>query len=346
VSTSDKNQAQLSINESSLHPIEGAMLSHWKIAPGDIFLKTPSGKHLRLKRAGDILEEAWKKKFGTTANLLWKPLINITAVENLKDLYQKWNLAEEPQEVDAQREEFISSLRSGMGPDGKMCMLDWAFTCYSLFPLEENIIQEFQAQHVVLYRRGLMVSSLAVLISIASGYEDPQFLKDIYLTGWLLDVGLLSEDFSYWVALACQAEKFSPGAGVILLKNKNAGSAEIELFLQHPRNGYNRVKEVFKSHYTFPELINSILHHHEKADGTGFPEGMTFSVMSDWQSLFVLADSMVDYQEEILENDLAQSFRELWDFYQTKQIENLPVKVVLSKIKIWFGISSRLEVAA
>lgn len=346
MSTSTENQSQLSINESSLHPIEGEMLSQWKIAPGDIFLKTHAGKTLRLKRAGDVLEESWKKKFVASSNLLWKPLINLVAVENLKELFYQWDQALEPEEIESKREQFISSLRLGLRPNGGLCMLDWAFACYSLFSVDQKIIEEFQASHVVLYRRGLMVSSLAVLVSIASGYEDPQFLKDIYLTGWLLDIGLLSPHFSYWVALACQAEKFSPGAGDLLLKEKNARKEEVDLFLEHPRIGYDRVREQFEAQYDFPELITSILHHHEKADGTGFPEGMTFSVLSDWQTLMVLADNMVDYQEEVLEKDLSQSFGHLWARYQAKPVENLPVKGILAKIKLWFRIPKAVEVAA
>lgn len=328
------------------HPLPGDVLARWKIAPGDVYLKTESGRSLRLKRAGDFLEESWKAKFVTSPNLLWTPAIDLKRVQELVQLYRAWAQALDPDEILQKRESFIVALRAGLRPEGGLSLLDLAFVCYTLFPVDASLIAEYQAKHVVLYRRGLLVSALAVLMAVALGYEEPTFLRDVYHTGWLLDLGLSSDEFSYWVALACQAEKHRPGAGDQLLKDRNASDQELRLFLEHPRFGFDRARTLVEKKFAFPELLTSILHHHEKSDGTGFPEGMTFSVLADWETLMVLADSMVDYREEMLEEDLRSSFGHLWSRYFANPVEGLPVQGIMLKIKAWFQVQKVPEAVA
>lgn len=346
MSISKTTHPKTSAPEVRTHPLAGDVLARWKLAPGDIFLKTERGRSLRLKRAGDFLDDAWKAKFAASTQLHWAPAIDLKRVQELVQLYRAWASALDPDQVLAAREQFTDALRAGLRPEGGLCLLDLAFVCYTLFPVDSSLIAEYQAKHVVLYRRGLLVSALAVLMGVALGYEDPAFLKDVYHTGWLLDVGLATDEFSYWVALACQAEKHRPGAGDQLLKDRGASERELLLFLDHPRLGFERARAQAEAKFAFPELLTSILHHHEKADGTGFPEALTFSVLADWETLMVLADSMVDYREEVLEEDLRASFGHLWGRYSANPVEGLPVHGIMRKIKAWFQAPRSPEVAA
>lgn len=317
--------------------LSGEDCSQWKIALGDIYLQTAAGKLIRLKRAGDCLEESWRNRFKDSVQLLYRPVMQIEKITELKNIFQKWNEADDPVDVETYRESFVSGVRQSLRPEGAMKIIEWCFLCHDLFKPQENLIEEFQNKHVVLYRRGMMVSSMAVLLAIGCGYQDPVFLRDIYHTGWWLDAGLIHEDFSYWVALACQAERNRPGAGDQLLEENATSEKEKELFLQHPRYSFNRAQETVAGEFTYPDLLMSILRHHEKSDGTGFPEAMTLSVLSDWETLVMLADNLVDYREEVLEAHYQSGLGLLWAEFKHRPISGLPVERVVRQLKAWFA---------
>lgn len=330
-----------------LTPLDGEELSRWELAPGDIFIISPAGKILRLKRAGDVLEPKWREHYSHSHQLRLLPLVNADRVRSLTEFYQTWERAQDPAEAELAADAFVDAVKSGMSKDGGLAMLDWAMTCHGLFEPDMKLIEEFQAQHVVLYRRGLLVSSLSVLFSLACGYRDPLFLREIYQAAWYLDAGLIDESFTYWVALACQAERMKPGEGGKFLIAQAASEKEHALFFTHPRRSYERAQTELQARLTFGELLLSVLHHHEKSDGSGFPEKSCLSVLSDWEALMVLADSLVDYREEILEKNLRQGWQELWSVFLARPVQALPIQSVVAKLTHWArGASPQQESAA
>ena len=162
-----------------LAPLSGEELSRWELAPGDIFLRTRAGKVLRLKRAGDVLEPAWRKRFVNSHALLWKSMVQTQRVAELVELFKTWEQTADPVDAEVAREKFFASVRDGLRPEGGLTLIDWAFTCHALFKPNAQLVEEFQNKHVVLYRRGLLVSALAVLLTMSCGYNDTHFLQDI-----------------------------------------------------------------------------------------------------------------------------------------------------------------------
>ncbi len=323
-----------------LTPLSGDELSRWELAPGDIFILSPTQKVLRLKRAGDILEPAWCEHYAQSHQLRILPLVNMDRVQALCELYNIWVEAVDPEDAETGALNFMSAVKSGMGHAGGLTMLDWAFTCHKLFKPNAQLVEEFQSQHVVLYRRGLLVSSLSILFSMACGYRDPLFLQEMYQVAWQLDSGLIDDSFTYWVALACQAERIRPGEGGKFLIARGASEAEHALFFTHPRRSYERARSELEGSLTFPELLLGVLHHHEKSDGSGFPEKSCMSVLSDWETLVVLADSLVDYREDILEKNLRQGWKDLWTVYLAQPVRGLPVHRVVEKLVSWASVAS------
>jgi hypothetical protein len=179
-----------------------------------------------------------------------------------------------------------------------------------------------------------------VLFSLACGYRDPLFLREIYQAAWYLDAGLIDESFTYWVALACQAERMRPGEGGKFLIAQAASEKEHALFFTHPRRSYERAQNELLARLSFGELLLSVLHHHEKSDGSGFPEKSCLSVLSDWEALMVLADSLVDYREEILEKNLRQGWQELWNVFLARPVDGLPIQSVVGKLSLWARVAS------
>lgn len=320
----------------NLKPLEGKELASWKLAPGDIYYQTPATKKLlKLKRAGEFLEEAWIEKTRHNSGLFWLPLVHLKRVEQLVSQWESLLEKDDPQEFEVSLTRLSDEIRAGLHSEGGLSLMDWAYACHKIFKPDENLQLEMLNQHLALHRRAFYVSSLSVLFGLACGYTDPNFLKELYETAWLLDIGLLHPDFSYWISLACQVEKIRPGSGIEYLNCKQASKGEKELFLNHPELGYKKALELKANKYKNPLLLNSVLHHHELADGRGFPQGINQSLMSDWEAILVMADQLVDYREEVLENYATFSMRDIWLSFKQLPQRNLPIQRVVKTIAKW-----------
>lgn len=82
----------------------------------------------------------------------------------------------------------------------------------------------------------------------------------------------------------------------ILDKTGKLTGDEVDILAQHTRLGYNALKE----QRGFPgEVLDVVLHHHEMLDGTGYPDGLQGSHISD----IVRIITMVDTYATLLEPD-------------------------------------------
>jgi hypothetical protein len=332
------------INTSQLVELEADVLQTWELAHGDIFLWLSENKLVRVKRAGDYLEESWKKKYTKSKKLLTMPLAReeilidlITRFKNSKS--QNHSSHDEQKELN-----FKNIILSSLHSDSKPSMIEFSFVFYELFKPDEKAVQLLQDSHIVLYRRAHLISSLSVIFAMSCGYDDADFLRDIYQMGWALDIGLSHKDFSYWVALACQAERINPGSGINFLQSKNASVAEIDLFLNHPQLSADRAPDFFE--LKFPGLLSALVRHHEKSDGSGFPYQIPFSLISDWEAILVLADQLIDYREDKIEFQLKANLIVLINELDKTDTNMLPVSRVLRKVKKWLSLPTIQEAIA
>lgn len=75
-------------------------------------------------------------------------------------------------------------------------------------------------------------------------------------------------------------------------KFKTLGFKEQEEFLQHPSKAKALVEQI---EGIPPEVFSVIEHHHERYDGTGFPQGLDFKRLSPLSSIFNLAHELTLY---------------------------------------------------
>ncbi len=73
----------------------------------------------------------------------------------------------------------------------------------------------------------------------------------------------------------------------ILDKPGRLDPAEDEIMRRHPEIGYDLLKDV--SGMT-PEILDGVRHHHEYLDGSGYPDGLTASKISDLVRLLTISD--------------------------------------------------------
>lgn len=312
------------------------------LARGDLFMQTESSRIFRLKRAGDFLDDAFKEKIKKHPKIFQRTYSDAEVVKALSFRLKRWMEETDPERFAVELKFLLKELQERIHSHASMFDLSICF--FEAFAPDSAIIQQFQDSHVILYRRAHLVASLSCVFALSCGYHDPRFVRDLYQAAWVLDYGLVSPDFSYWVALACQAERVRAGSGLEFLREKRAGQKEIHLFLSHPILSFEKAQSELT--LEFPEILSSLLRHHEKRDGTGFPNAIPYSLISDWEALLVFADQFVAYDEADIEVQFTLALREMWKNVQVLPLELLPVQRVVEKIKSWFRTKISLEASA
>lgn len=336
VSPGNPNQQDSAPRAAELQPLPADVFAKWNLAQGDIYFQHGAeGKLMLLKRAGDFLDQSWKVKWSKSSKLLIRQVVDSEVVTRIQTLFKDWLDAPTAEQAEVALNKLSLHCRDGLHDGGDISFMSWAHACYHIFSPSITIQDELSQCHEVLHQRAVYVSSLNVLFCLALGYNEPQFVREIYQIGWVMDIGLVNKNFTYWIALACQEEKQQPGNGIDFLRSRHASKAEEELFLSHPTLGYARLKQEWEAKMTFPALLNSVLHHHELADGSGFPAGINRSAMSDWESLVILADQLVDYRAAILKQYAQHALREIWQAFQRRQVVNCPVGHVWRRVGQW-----------
>lgn len=124
--------------------------------------------------------------------------------------------------------------------------------CIREDPGSVKFLNHLMEHDLYTYRHSIRVALYAVATAIGLGANDRQQLKEIALGGIFHDIG--KKDVSL----------------ELLNKAGALNKSEWELLRAHPRNGWMNVKDTLLSHV--PREI--ILHHHEKRNGSGYPDGL------------------------------------------------------------------------
>ncbi len=134
-----------------------------------------------------------------------------------------------------------------------------------------------------LYAHSLGVSIYAVMIARGMGWNSHGTLFKVAMAGLLHDIGLKEVELS------------------ILRKSRLHLSAdEIKAFETHPLRGM----EILSKLSSIPsDLIQIILHHHERASGSGFPNHLRTSKIHPLASLVAVAD---EFCEMVIKNPSCQ----------------------------------------
>ena len=73
----------------------------------------------------------------------------------------------------------------------------------------------------------------------------------------------------------------------VLNKSGKLTDEEFAMIRNHPRNGYELLKEVPNLE---PEILNAALKHHERFDGSGYPDGLLGEDIDDMAAVVAIAD--------------------------------------------------------
>lgn len=271
------------------------------ISPAHLFIFIKDKPFLML-RAGDLISAEFLNKYqskGLTSfyNL---PILNKELYDDFAISFKRLKSFKKRSEKLKTVEEIYQKFATSYWLESDESFLNFAMAAYDVFyNLPVECIQDLQEKSQILYARALLSSSITVLNAMMDQINDFDFLKDLFNTCFLMDIGLIQNgDFNYLMAKACEYERNHPGTGLSWLKAHPNNTYEGDIFYKHPQASYAIAKKYLET-FRYPELIEYILYHHEKTDGSGFPQGISFSGMAYNEVYLMLADYMVPFGEHI-----------------------------------------------
>ncbi len=177
-------------------------------------------------------------------------------------------------------------------------------------PLFDELRQEFseifssftpamKAKDVQLYRHSLRVQSLALSFTTMVLHLPEAEALTIGLAAFLHDLGKINI-----------SEK-------ILLKASGLTGQEFEIIQEHPGYGANMLSQ-FK---LMQNVVPLVYHHHERMDGTGYPDGIRGEAIPLGARIIAIADAfevMTSHRTYQKSRTLQQAFEELYDHAGTQ----------------------------
>lgn len=113
-----------------------------------------------------------------------------------------------------------------------------------------------------------------------------------------LNVAILCHEFANWIHMPEEEQDILTLAGLlhdvgkmgipgkIIKKAGLLTEEEYELIKQHPQKGY----DFLKKHPLDERIMNAALMHHERCDGSGYPQGLKADEIDDFAKIVAIAD--------------------------------------------------------
>jgi len=130
-----------------------------------------------------------------------------------------------------------------------------------------NTMPHFKNEHM-LKNHSLQVAIYAVALGHALKFSEEQLLK-LGIAGLLHDVGLKKIDDS------------------IIDKESSLDETETAIVQKHVLYSIDIIKQ---NNIHDPYILDAIMHHHERYDGSGYPDNLTKEDMSDFASILAICD--------------------------------------------------------
>ena len=301
---------------------------------------------LVLLRAGDYIEPEWIIKYRDKGlNSVYQ--IEVCSEEDLveyKSMWRELKLARHQKEEFLLRDKIIKKVAQDFWVSDKKCFLSFVIACFEEFNIyDEVVINKYQRITMVLYHRAFLTSSISTLTALCNGYVDYKFIKDFYNTTFIMDYGLIEyENYNYALSLASESERNDPGSGIRCLEKYNRSESEKVLFVGHPNISYEFALN-FKDQFNSPEILEVIQMHHEKCDGSGFPNGYSYSGMSDTETLLMFCDYFIPFKEHVFTfgdgDEILNDYFEKLNNFEGKYL--LPINKLMANWKMMMNWATK-----
>ncbi len=259
-------------------------------------------KPILLLRAGDFIEKSFIEKYTQKGvqSLHHLPIVNEELLAKYKSFLNDFKMARRQVDQLELRDTILLSVVEDFLAKNDECFLTWVIACFETFYfLPSEYVTKYQEQSMALYTRALLVSSMSTIVLLANGHIDYLFLRDFFNLAFMMDYGLLSDvGVDYTMIRACELERSCPGEGISFVEKNSIGNEESARFKNHPLRSFEKIM-LNEALFVYPEVIEMIKMHHEKQDGSGFPEGYFYSGLSDTETVLILCDHVIPFEEFI-----------------------------------------------
>ena len=326
----------IKFNKSDLKDLELCELRIGSISRHHLFHSFGKDKFMLILRAGDYIDPGFVSKY------LDKGVEKFSTIEvvSTNELIQFKNLFDKLKNSKTEREqkkfqiEFVELLKTNYNNGNQHSFLTPViFLFEELYHFTDQILESYQQTSSILFARALRVSTVGVINCVLNNYLDWKYLKDFYNICFIMDYGLVEYgQFHYTLSLACESERLKPGSGIVKLQKLKRPAGEQELFLNHPKISAEFAYEHRDQFYS-PNLIEIVKYHHEKHDGSGFPEGIQYHSLSDFELILTFSDHLVAFPETLyVRGDLKKAlFEESTKTGKIVEESRLPIKELLGK---------------
>jgi hypothetical protein len=298
------------------------------ICPGFLYLKTEEGRKFYIMKPGIYLDINFFKKHASSRNSFeLVSLVDTNIQSEFYRLLKELMYLQFEKDLRLKSREIISYFQTNFQSSAHF--LNFAIPCFqNLNATPFEYLQKMNDTDIYLLRKAIYSAAFSVIISFCNGIYHPQMLKDIYNLTLTLDIGLCGEDYSYFVAQACNQENRMPGSGKRYLTSNRASNEEISTYLDHPERGY-LLYEQDNLKLIHRELSQILLYQHELSSGKGFPRGISKGLVSSWESVVILADSLVEICDEFgFENKVLEYLQD----FTNEKIKELPLNKVYQRL--------------
>lgn len=320
------------MNKKNVEKIIGIReLSKKILCDGVVYLHV-GGKNIFLMSSGTFIDDSFVKKHAAqNSKFALEQEINHEIKSEFKKLFRELKYTRFEKDLRLKCLEIVDTFYKVY--NDKNHFISFAMAVYEEFcsvPREEQ--RALHEADVNLFRKSFYSSAFSVLIAIASDFFHYLILKDLYNVTFMLDIGLAGENYTYHISEACNRENRFPGEGIRYLESERASLGEKKLFLNHPLKGAEKVDEL--GILSFPKLSQIILFQHELSSGEGFPRGIKKGQLSIWDSIVILADSLVEISSD---HDFEKNVISYLYSLEESRTYDLPVSKVLKNLMRVFG---------
>lgn len=298
------------------------------ICDGHLYLVTKESRRFYLMKPGLLIDPSFIKKHAPHNTVFeFSPVVNEEVKQHFNKLFKELLYLKFERDLRIKTSEIVSYFQKVYS--GEEHLLSFASSCYeNLNRMPEEILLKMHETDMHLFRKSLYSAAFAVIIAMSNDYYHPLMLRDFFNVTFSQDMGLCENEYSYFVAQACNIENRHPGSGRDWMIKEGATASEINVFLQHPRKTYEFLKQT-PDLLAFNELAEIALYQHELADGTGFPRGIHKGLISSWESIVILADSLVEIEDQHHFENVVISY--ILNF-QNEKLKDLPVGKIYKKL--------------
>ncbi len=339
----DKNYRlkNLSFSKEDLDIITLDDLEREQVCPGHIiFLSSKFNKPVLLMRAGDFVDpdfiQRYKKK-GQKSFYIYK----VSNDENIQTFNQLWITLKtaklETERLIARKKLLTHFCELFWFEQNKARVLDFYLSTFNTFNrFDDEIIVQLRETDTLLCERGIQAASFSSIVALILGYTDFQLLSDIFHVTFLLDLGLVEKNYSYFIAQACEQERQKPGEGLHFLKKMNVSKSEYSLFYYHPVESMKIAKKRCIGVFYHPDVIKIISYQHELFNGKGFPSKINYWGLSEYETIPILVDAFVPFEETFYtESSEAGIFKKYVEsLNENTKAELLPLRKSLNRLTL------------